>query len=280
MVDLSIIILNYRQRNLVRQCLRGILLSQPRVSYEVWVVDNASGDGCLEMVADFFPWVQRISSPVNRGFSAGMNLGLRRARGAAVMLLNPDIALFPGQVDALWEFLQAHPRAGVVGPRLLHPDGSIQASCRRFPRLFTPVYRRTVLGRLPTMRQRLDWFLMRDDDHRAARPVDWLIGACLLARRQTLADAGAFDERFFLYFEDLDFCRRAWDAGWEVWYAPHVAPVHYYHRQSAEHRGLTALLYRPGRHHLRSALRYYRKYFRQPLPQASPSGHGLNAGVQ
>lgn len=278
-MDLSIIILNYRQRNLVRQCLRGILLARPSCSSEVIVVDNDSGDGCLSMVAEFFPWVIRIASPTNRGFAAGTNLGVGAARGRYLMLLNPDIALFTGHVDALVRFLDQHPRVGLVGPRLVHPDGRCQASCRRFPQLFTPLYRRTLLGRLPLVRQRLGQFLMQDVDHALPRPVDWLIGACLVVRRQTLEAVGLFDEGFFLYFEDLDFCRRVWQAEWEVWYMPESAPVHYYHRQSAEH-GLSGLLRSQAAwHHLRSAVRYYQKYRRQPLPRLSPSGRLQQSGV-
>lgn len=270
-MDLSIIILNYRQRLLVRQCLRGLLISQPGCRYEVIVVDNASHDGCLAMVAEQFPWVVRVSSAHNRGFGAGNNLGLAQARGRYVLILNPDIAFFPGQLEALLNFMDEHPRVGVASPRLLYPDGTPQDSCRRFPHFLMPVYRRTVLGRLPGPRRQLDWFLMRDFNHAESRPVDWLMGACLMVRRAALTTVGGFDEKFFLYFEDLDFCRRCWQAGWAVWYVATASPVHYHQRLSAA-VGLTALVKPAAWQHVRSAIRYYRKYARVALPPASPSG--------
>lgn len=279
-MDLSIIILNYRLRGLVRQCLRGILMAEPRASYEVIVVDNHSGDGCLEMCAAQFPWVVTVASDANRGFGAGNNLGIAKASGSAILVLNPDIALFPGQIDALLACLHTHPRAGIVGPQLCYPDGTTQDSCFRFPRLFSPLYRRTWVGRLPFARRELDRFLMRDYHRTVPQSVDWLMGACLLLRRAALNEVGRFDERFFMYFEDLDLCRRSWQLGWEVWYVPAARLVHYHQRQSAEHGGFSALWYPPARQHLRSALAYYRKYRGDPWPPASPSGQGAGAGVR
>lgn len=279
-MDLTIIILNYRQRGLVRQCLRGVLRSKPRCSYEVIVVDNHSSDGCLDMVAEEFPWVARIASPVNGGYSAGNNLGIRSAGGRYVLILNPDIALLSGQLDALVEFMNSHPRVGVVGPRLTYPFGGAQESCRRFPPLFIPLYRRTLLGRLRSVQRKLDAFLMRDFSHAESRPVDWLMGACLLVRRETFRDVGLFDEKFFLYFEDLDFCRRCWESGWEVWYVAHAAPVHYHQRLSAHGGRLTAALNRATWYHLRSAVRYYRKYAGKRFPVSSPSGQEEARGVE
>lgn len=279
-MDLSIIILNYRTKGLVRQALRGVLLAEPRGSYEVIVVDNASHDGCLDLVAREFPWVIRIASAKNCGFGAGNNLGMRAARGRFVLLMNPDIAVFSGQIDALLDFMAAHPRVGVVGPRLANPDGGVQDSCRRFPRLFTPIYRRTKLGQLPHARQQLDHFLMHDASRTASMPVDWLLGACLLLRREVLPDVGMFDENFFLYFEDLDFCRRCWQRGWEVWYVTTAVPVHYHQRLSASLSGVSAVLHPATWQHIRSAFHYYRKYAGLPLPKLSPSGQEAQRGVR
>jgi len=275
-MDLSIIILNYRQQRLVRQCLRGILMAEPRCRYEVIVVDNDSGDGCLEMVAKQFPWVMCIANSRNCGFGAGNNRAIAQARGDYVFIVNPDITLFLGQIDELVDFLRSHPRVGAAGPRLVNPDGSAQDSCRRFPRFITPLYRRTWVGRLPFARRQLENFLMRDFNHRETIPVDWLMGACLMVRRQTFEEVGFFDEHFFLYYEDLDFCRRCWAAGWEVWYVATATPVHYHQRLSAGSGGVSAFFHRAAWSHIRSALQYYRKYRRQRLPGGSPSGKMLS----
>lgn len=263
---LSIILLNYRQCGLVRQCLHGIARAALPFSYEVIVVDNDSRDGCASLIRSQFPTITVLSAPANLGFSAGNNLGIRHARGEYLLVLNYDVAVVTGAIPRLVEFLRTHPRVGVVGPRLVYPDGRIQYSCRRFPRVFTPFYRRTPLGRLPLARQELSRYLMLDFDHRTDQPVDWLFGACLLLRRAALDSVGYFDDRFFLYFEDLDWCRRCLDAGWQVWYVASVELVHYHAQSSAEGPALTALLNPSARHHLTSWLRYLAKYWGRPLP--------------
>ncbi len=267
---LSIILLNYRQCGLVKQCLRGIAQAALPFPYEVIVVDNDSRDGCASLIRSQFPNVTVLAAPPNLGFSAGNNLGIRHARGEFILILNYDVAVVAGAIPRLVEFLRAHPRVGVVGPRLVYPDGQIQYSCRRFPRVFTPFYRRTPLGRLPLARQELSRYLMLDFDHRTDQPVDWLFGACLLLRRTALDAVGLFDERFFLYFEDLDLCRRFLAAGWQVWYLASVELVHYHAQSSAEGSALTALLNPSARHHFTSWLRYLAKYRgRQVLPSGT-----------
>lgn len=266
-MELSIILLNYRQCGLVKQCLRGIAQAKIDLPYEVMVVDNDSRDGCASLIRSQFPDVTVLESPANLGFSGGNNLGFNHARGRFVLILNYDVAVVPGAITALVDFLRQHPRVGIVGPRLVYPDGQLQYSCRRFPRVLTPFYRRTPLGRTPAARRELARYLMLDADHRVDGPVDWLFGACLLIRREALQQIGLFDDRFFLYFEDLDLCRRSWAAGWQVWYLPSVELVHYHAQSSAEGTLLTALTNPSARHHLASWLRYLWKYRGLPLPR-------------
>ncbi|MBI4276257.1 glycosyltransferase, partial [Candidatus Uhrbacteria bacterium] len=166
---LSIVILNYRTPGLTKYCVRGIDRSGLRVPYEVLVVDNASRDHSLSYLRDAFAGqshVQLIPSGTNAGYAAGNNRGIRAARGEYVLILNPDILVLEGAIDQLLEAYTQHPQAAVVGPQLLNPDRSVQYSCYRFPRLSVPVYRRTVLGHLPFARSTLDWYVMKDMDHR------------------------------------------------------------------------------------------------------------------
>lgn len=258
--DITIIILNYKTRGLLRQCLRGIATSNDSATKEVIVVDNASGDGSIEMVEQDFPGVTLIASPVNNGFSAGMNLGLKRAQGRYVVLLNTDIAVMDKPFDQLVRFMEQHPTVGLAGPKLLNPDGSVQFSCYRFPEKLTPLYRRTPLGKIPFIRKKLQRFVMADFDHKENRVVDWLLGAFLIARTAAIQKVGHLDERFFLYFEDVDWSRRFWAAGWEVMYIAQVEVVHYHKRQSAENPGLTGLFSFPTNIHIQSWFRYLGKY--------------------
>jgi N-acetylglucosaminyl-diphospho-decaprenol L-rhamnosyltransferase len=264
--ELSVIILNYKTRGLLRQCLRGISNSGDIISKQIIVVDNASNDGTVEMLEEEFPEVILVASPYNRGFGGGMNLGLKKSTGRYAIVLNPDVAIMDKPFDRLVQFMDQHPRVGLAGPKLLNPDGSVQYSCYRFPKWYTPILRRSPLGSLPTFRNHLRKYLMKDFSHTENQEVDWLLGAFLIVRATALKQVGFFDERFFLYFEDIDWCRRFWVNNWEVCYVADVEVVHYHKRESAEIAGFSALFAYPTRIHIRSWLKYCSKYFGDKLP--------------
>jgi hypothetical protein len=269
-MDLSVVILNYRTKNLLKECLRGIRIAKPTISTEVVVVDNASGDGSAEMVLSEFPEVRLIRAQRNLGYAGGNNLGLAAAAGRYLMIMNPDILVWPGSLERLVAFMDAHPAVGLAGPRLTNPDGSTQQSCYRFHTPMIPVYRRTVVGRLPHARRALASFLMEDFDHAAPQEVDWLLGGALIARREAAEAVGPLDERFFLYFDDTDWCRRFWEKGWKVMYCPESVMVHFHQRASKG--GVTELLRNPvARIHVRSAVTYFRKYQGKENPRLARS---------
>ncbi|TAL19753.1 glycosyltransferase family 2 protein [Patescibacteria group bacterium] len=258
-MELSVIILNYNTKNLLKECLRGIRLASPRLALETVVVDNASTDGSAEMTLSEFPEARLIRAERNLGYAGGNNLGLKYAVGRYVMIMNPDILIWPGSLEALVSYLDAHPAVGLAGPRLTNPDGSVQPSCYRFHTPAIPVYRRTILGALPPARRALADFLMEDFDHQSEREVDWLLGGALCARRQAVEEVGPLDESFFLYFDDTDWCRRFWEKGWRVVYYPGSVMVHFHERASIG--GVLELLRNPmARVHLKSAFHYFRKY--------------------
>ena len=180
--------------------------------------------------------------------------------------MTPDIAVVAGGLEKMVALMEQQPEIGVVSPKLINPDGSIQDSCRRFPSWPMPLYRRTALGKLPWAKKKLGYYLMADWDHASSRPVDWLFGACLLLRRSAFEKVGLFDERFFMYFEDLDLCRRFWEAGYSVYYFADVELVHYHQRLSAERGGVIGLFNRAGRIHLMSGVKYFAKYLGAKLP--------------
>ncbi len=270
-MDLSIIIVNYKEPGFLKQCLKGIRQAQPQLTYEVIVVDNASGDRSLPMVREHFPEVILLPQKKNLGFPVGNNVGVRRSRGRYVLLLNPDIAVFKGVLEQLVAYLDEHPDVGIVAPKLLNPDQSVQTSCYRFPTPMVPILRRTPLGRLPFAKKILRHYLMLDWDHNDDRLVGWVLGSCMLVRRTAFEQVGLMDERFFMYFEDVDWCRRFWEHGWKVVYRSSTSMVHYHQRMSAESPGLNGVFQKLTRIHIQSGLKYFRKYFRKPLPVIPPS---------
>lgn len=272
-MDVSILIVHYNTPGLLRQTLKGIRRSLPsvlpagrQVRHEVIVVDN-NPDARIGGMMKEFPEVKLIESGENRGFGAGMNLAMQAATGRYLFVFNPDIAMFPGVVEELVRYMEANPKVGMCGPRLQNPDGSLQFSCFRFIRPLTVIGRRVGLARhIPGVQADLDAYLMRDWDHKDTRDVDYLLGAAMFARKEAVEAVGGFDEAFRLYFEEQDWCRRFWKAGWRVVYHPAATLVHYHRRETAE-GGLMAQLRNPLTHtQIRSAIYYFRKYRNEPHP--------------
>ncbi|MFH1145879.1 MAG: glycosyltransferase family 2 protein [bacterium] len=265
-IDISLVIVNYRTRGLLKNCLKGLFNSQQSVSFEVIVVDNDSRDGSVEMVIERFPCVKLIESKVNNGYVAGVNLGLKQAMGRYVLVMNTDLAFFGYELDRFVEWMDSHPKAGMAGPKLLNPNGTWQTSCRTWPTWKLAMYRRTPLGLTAKGKQAIHDHLMLSFDHNSSLTVDWLIGACLIIRREALEAVGGMDQRFFLYFEDVDWARRFWSNGFEVWYSADIALVHYHQQESAGSKWYFGLFNKLGRIHLASGLKYFWKYRNEKKP--------------
>lgn len=259
-MKLSIIILNYQSAGLTRQCVRGIMESKPALDFEVIVVDNASHDGLLPWLKEHYPQVKRVALSKNCGFAAGNNAGLRLAKGQYALVLNPDIIVLPGKLEQLVKFMDEHPQCGLAGPRLVNPNGALQYSTYKFPSFWLPIFRRTFLGNIPALTPWLKSYQMMDWDHKAARTVDWLLGACLIARQDAIAEVGLMDERYFLYVEDTDWCRRFWEKGWKVWYVANVELVHFHERLSAQKPLWSALFSQITWIHIASWIKYFFKW--------------------
>lgn len=233
MTDIAVIVVNWNAREDLRVCLNSLFADpKPELAYEVWVADNASSDGSAAMVAAEFPQVHLRANTANLGFSKANNQVIAGTTSRYVFLLNSDAAIHPGALDALVAYADSHPGAGVIGPKVLNPDGSIQFSCRRFPSLGAGFFRNTYLGRLfPNNKFAAD-YLMAGFDHAADKSVDWVSGCAMLIRRDLIDAIGALDERFYMYCEDVDLCQRAWDAGREVVYVPEAVVTHAIGRSS------------------------------------------------
>ncbi len=206
----------------------------PAVDYEVIVVDNNSQDGSVELVKEKFPKVKLIASDKNLGFHKGNNLGIRNSTGKYILISNTDIAVKDNSIDKIYRFMEEHPEAALVGPKLKNPDGSIQMSCMRFPGPMVPIYRRTILGKLPFAKKEIDKYLMTDFDHQITREVDWILGAFMMIRRAAIEKVGLMDESLFLYFGDVAWCQKFKAVSYKVYYYAETDIVHYHKRESAQ----------------------------------------------
>ncbi len=256
---MSAVIVNWNGGRDLLHCIES-LLAQGWPELEVIVVDNASTDGSADRAAEKFPQVSIVRHSRNLGYAKGANAGVARSSGEFVLLLNPDVRLRQGALRKLADFASSRPEAGVVGPKILNPDGSLQYSCRRFPNLPAAFLRHTPLEAFLPRHRYLRHYLMLDFDHDSVREVDWVSGACMFLRRRALEEVGGFDEKFFLYCEDMDLCLRMRGAGWRVFYFPHAEAVHA--TGSSSWRRPFASVF----HAHRSMWLFYRKYFRHPSP--------------
>lgn len=255
--DLSVVIVGYNSLPMLASCLESLRDTRSRATVETIVVDNASSDGTRELVRREFPAVRLIANGRNLGYSSAVNQGIAAARAPFALVLNPDVVVHEHALDRLADFMNAHPDAGIAGSKLLNGDGTIQHSCRRFYTFWTLVLRRTVLGRVFKNSRAISSYLMLDFDHERSREVDWVIGACMMVRKEALSDVGGMDERFFLYFEDVDWCYRIWKSGWKVYYVADSVMTHRYARESAK-PGISRQLIT----HILSMLHFYEKWGR------------------
>ena len=226
MVDLTISIVSYRTPDLLRGCLSALASERGSLEMDVTVVDNASADGSVNLTRTEFPWVNVIANPRNAGFGAAHNQVLRQARGRYWLILNSDAAPAPGALGTLVAALDADPAVAVAGPRLRYPDGSVQPSRRRFPTLATLFLESTQIQRFSPDNRVLRAYYLQDQSDDEPQDVDWLVGACLCLRAEAVRQVGVFDERFFMYSEEIDLCRRLKAAGWRVRYVPEAEVLH------------------------------------------------------
>lgn len=267
MVDLGIVIVNYNVRDLLRDCLKSVFASKGDFTFEVCVVDNDSADGSAEMVAAEFPQV-RLLCTENRGYAAGNNLGLRafgfgegNSHPRHALLLNPDTLLPPLALAQMLAFVADRPQAGVAGPRLVRSDGSLDWACRRsFPTPEVAFYRFSGLSRLFPGSPRFGRYNMTYLSPDVTTEVDSVVGAFMLIRGEVIDQVGLLDERYFMYAEDLDFCFRAKEQGWQVWYNAEVTVLHY-KGQSSRQRSVLANV-----HFYKTMRLFHDKHFRDESP--------------
>jgi len=231
---LSVVIVSWNVRALLQRAIRSIQQSwKENGALEIIVVDNDSDDGTVAMVETQFPDVQLIANAYNAGFTGGNNQGIRASRGELILLLNPDTEIKDKALQKMVNYLEDHPDVGLVGPQLLNPDGTRQSSRRRFPTI--PILFLESTWSQPLAPKRLlARYYVEERSAQETQLVDWVTGAAMMIRRRVVDSVGPLDESFFMYSEELDWCRRIKDAGWDIVYLPEAAIVHHEGKSSEQ----------------------------------------------
>ncbi|MBC8412337.1 MAG: glycosyltransferase family 2 protein [Nitrospira sp.] len=258
-LDLVISIVNYNTRDLLDQCLNSIYALGLPLKFEVWIADNSSGDNSVEMVESKYPEARVIRSAGNPGYGYANNRIIERTESRYVLVLNPDIIVQAGSIESVIGFMDANSDTAVCGSKLLNPDNTLQYSCRRYPEASTILLRGLGIDRLSPESDNLRHYMMMDWAHDEPADVDWVMGSCMFIRREALKDTGMFDEKYFMYYEDVDLCIRLWK-NWRVCYVPDSCMIHYHMQQSHK---LTS--FRQRYIHIKSALRFFRLHGMSPV---------------
>lgn len=226
-MKLSIIIVSWNTGDLLEKCLRSVQKDLAGSMAEVFVIDNNSSDNTVEMIKEKFPRVKVIANKYNTGFAKANNQGIKEATGDYILLLNPDTELFPDTISKSIEFMASHPDCGVMGPKMLYVDNKLQPSVRRFPTVW-PIF--LMLIKAPKIFKNIksiNNYLATDFDYTKEQVVDQVMGAYMITKMEVLNKTGLLDEKFFIWFEEVDFCLRVVKAGYKVFYNPEVKVIHH-----------------------------------------------------
>ncbi len=267
--ELSIIITAYKKAELLELCIDSIKKNiGNEIDYEIIVADSETEESTSDLMKDKFADVIFLSNKENQGFGRLVNQGIEESQGEYLFVINHDIIIKGSAIQDLLTFIKNNKSVGLVAPRLINFDGRIQPSAFRFYSWKTIVYRRTFLGKLPFAKKYLDKFLFKKEIAKGGTvEVDWVMGSAMMTSRLAIEAVGTFDENFFMYFEDVDWCRRFWENNYKVVYNPAVTVAHYHGKASGNKNAVQAvLLNRYTRIHIKSAIVYFRKYFWKKNP--------------
>jgi len=225
---LSIIIVSWNVKKLLKQCLNSIYQYTKEINFEIFVVDNNSQDQTVTMVKKCFPQVKIIANQKNLGFAKANNQAIKKAQGNYILLLNPDTEIKENSFKKMIEFLKKYPKVGILGPKLTNTDGSVQQSVRSFPTICDQALILLKIHCLFPKFKCLKQYFKTDFDYQKTQIVDQVMGACFLIKKQVLSEIGILDPGFYIWFEEVDFCKRAQNAGWKIMYFAQTAVIHYF----------------------------------------------------
>lgn len=254
MASLSVVVLSWNTKDLTLACLRALFAESPKHEREIIVVDNGSHDGSADAIASEFPQVRLERNAENRGYSGGNNQGARLATSEYLCLLNSDTEVREGALDRCVDWLIEHAEYGMAAPRLVHPDGRVQTACMRFPGFWTALFFDSMLAKFWPGSMVDRRYKMEDFDHLSTRDVDQPPGACCVMKRQEYVDGGGLDEQLWLFFNDVDICRRLWKNGRRVRY---IAESEVMHHEGASTKGFAKFVVMWHR----NRMSYYRKHY-------------------
>lgn len=259
-MTLSIIIVNFKNPALLRLCLKSLERTlSPKLDYEILVVDISSEITTQNVVLEEFPKVKLLPFKDNIGYTKGVNEGIKKSSGEYFIILNPDIVPLKNSIETLLDYMKKNKDVGLAGPQLLNFDGTPQQSCFGFYNAITIGYRR--VNYLPFKKRVLSGFLLEGKDLSGTNSVDWLMGSAIMARRSAINEVGLMDEKFFLYFSDVDWAKRFWENGYKVVYYP-LAKIYHYHRRVSKRNSwiIDVFMNRQSQQHIKDGFRYLFKY--------------------
>lgn len=267
-MELSIAINSYKNPELLKLCLESIKKNVKSIQYEIIVADSATKEDTEIMMREEYPEVKFFPFRKNVGFQALLKKGIEESLADFILALNSDILVTENSIEPLLEFIKNNPSAGIAAPKLLNFNGTLQYSCFRFYRPLTIIYRRTFLKSFSFAKKHLYWFLMEDYDHKKPKEVDWVMGSAMIISKKAVEKVGFMDPRFFMYMEDVDWCRRFWENGYKVVYYPY-SQMHHYHGKASARGGFFRSLFfnKLTWIHIVSAIKYFKKYQGKPLPE-------------
>jgi len=257
-MKLSIIITTYKSPELLKVCLDSIKENCSLTDLEIIVAEGSSQEETAMLMQENFPEVKYFPIKENVGFAKLVKKAYKNSSGEYILTLNGDIIVKKDSIEKLLDFLEKNPEVGIAGPKLLNFNETLQYSSFRFYTPLTIIYRRTFLGHLPFAKKHLDRFLMKEADHNKKMEVDWLMGSALITSRKAVSEIGLMDERFKMYFEDTDWCRRFWESGYKVVYFPE-SQMYHYHGKGSDSRNIWKSLFlnRLTWIHIISALKFF-----------------------
>jgi hypothetical protein len=254
---LSVIIVSYNCKDILKRCLNSLLEELKEISHEIIIVDNNSRDGTVEEIKSLYPNVKIIANSQNVGFARANNKAILESKGDYLLFLNPDVIVSPNAIKGLIQFIKDKPTAGLASGKLVNPDGTLQYSLRNFPSILNQIFECFFLHRLaPSLSSRFGEVIYKRDFYEEIQEVDWVSGAVMLVPRNVLKEAGFFDERYFVYSEETDLCLNLRKAGWKIYYYPEAVFIHL--ESTTKHNPQLFAYW------LDSRLKYYKKNFSKP----------------
>ena len=266
MKDINIVIVNFKMKDKISECLDTLFLelANSTLNIQVTVVDNNSEDDSIAYLKERFKKVKYIEQEKNIGFGKSQNAGMLSCDATYYFALNPDTVFHPKEktIERLYQFMESHPKVGMIGPKLVYPDGSLQYSCWSYPSLFQPFFQRTKLGKTKWGEKKIAQHHMKDFDHNSTIPVDAIMGSAMFARKTAVDEVGMFDKRYFMYYEDMDWSLSMWEKGWPVSYVHDIVLTHIHGRDSAKVPGVFRALIKNklARIHLKSWFKFLLKW--------------------